>query len=74
MQLNMSGETIESLLYRENKPVLELKNELNGSGKRLDLPEVLTRDIVSPVKASVEGLDSLIKEIEDDQMDKIIYN
>ncbi len=38
-----------------------------------DLPEVLTRDIVSPVKASVEGLDSLIKEIEDDQMDKIIY-
>ncbi len=25
MQLNMSGETIESLLYRENKPVLELK-------------------------------------------------
>ncbi len=25
MQLNMSGETIESLLYRENKPILELK-------------------------------------------------
>ena len=38
-----------------------------------DLPEVLTRDIVSPVKESVEGLDSLIKEIEDDQMEKFIY-
>lgn len=25
MQLNMSGESIESLLYRENKPILELK-------------------------------------------------
>lgn len=29
-----------------------------------DLPEVLTRDIVSPVKTSVEGLDSIIKEYE----------
>ena len=38
-----------------------------------DLPEVLTRDIVSPVKASVEGLDSLIKEIEDEQMQKVIF-
>lgn len=38
-----------------------------------DLPEVLTRDIVSPVKASVEGLDSLIKEIEDEQMERTIY-
>lgn len=38
-----------------------------------DLPEVLTRDIVSPVKASVEGLDNLIKEIEEEQMKKVIY-
>lgn len=38
-----------------------------------DLPEVLTRDIVSPVKASVKGLDNLIKEIEDEQMQKIIF-
>ena len=38
-----------------------------------DLPEVLTRDIVSPVKASVEGLDNLIKEIEEEQLKKIIY-
>ncbi|NLN86030.1 MAG: HD domain-containing protein [Syntrophomonadaceae bacterium] len=29
-----------------------------------DLPEILTRDIVSPVKRSVEGLEELIKEIE----------
>lgn len=29
-----------------------------------DLPEVLTRDIISPVKGSVEGLDEIIKEIE----------
>jgi putative hydrolase of HD superfamily len=32
-----------------------------------DLPEVLTRDIVSPVKRSVEGLEELIKEIENEQ-------
>ena len=29
-----------------------------------DLPEVLTRDIVSPVKRSIEGLEDTIKEIE----------
>lgn len=33
-----------------------------------DLPEVLTRDIVSPVKRSVPGLDEVIKEIENRQM------
>ncbi|MBQ2891100.1 MAG: HD domain-containing protein [Clostridia bacterium] len=38
-----------------------------------DVPEVLTRDIVSPVKKSVEGLDELIKEIEDIQMKETIY-
>lgn len=38
-----------------------------------DLPEVLTRDIVSPVKASVAGLDDIIKEIEEVQMHKVIY-
>ncbi len=37
-----------------------------------DMPEVLTRDIVSPVKTSVKGLDYIIKEIEDDQMRKVI--
>lgn len=55
----------------------------NPCGKRLqnnffaglfhDLPEVLTRDIVSPVKNSVKGLDSIISEIEDEQMKEVIY-
>lgn len=35
-----------------------------------DLPEVLTRDIVSPVKRSVEGLEELIKEIENRQVEE----
>ena len=43
------------------------------SGLFHDLPEVLTRDIVSPVKASVKGLSSIISEIEDEQMREIIY-
>ena len=38
-----------------------------------DLPEVLTRDIISPVKMSVEGLDDLIKEYEKEQMNKEVY-
>ncbi len=38
-----------------------------------DLPEVLTRDIVSPIKTSVEGLDYIIKEYEKKQMENIIY-
>lgn len=38
-----------------------------------DLPEVLTRDIISPIKKSIEGLDDLIKEIEVEQMEKDVY-
>lgn len=38
-----------------------------------DLPEVLTRDIISPVKRSVEGLDDLIKEYEKEMMEKEVY-
>lgn len=34
-----------------------------------DLPEVLTRDITSPIKAAVEGLDDIIKEYERRQME-----
>ena len=33
-----------------------------------DLPEVLTRDIISPIKQSVEGLDELIKDLEQRQV------
>lgn len=38
-----------------------------------DLPEVLTRDIVSPVKKSVVGLDAIIKDIEDAQLDEKLF-
>ncbi len=38
-----------------------------------DLPEVLTRDIISPVKRSIEGLDEMIKEYEREQMEKEVY-
>ncbi len=38
-----------------------------------DLPEVLTRDIISPVKRSVGGLEDLIKEYEKEQMEKEVY-
>ena len=37
-----------------------------------DLPEVLTRDIISPIKRSVEGLDELIKDIEKRQVEEKI--
>jgi putative hydrolase of HD superfamily len=38
-----------------------------------DLPEVLTRDIINPVKRSVEGLKELIEEYERQEMEKKIY-
>ena len=38
-----------------------------------DMPEVLTRDIISPVKNSIDGLGELIKEIEDRQMEDMLY-
>lgn len=38
-----------------------------------DLPEVLTRDIISPVKRSVAGLGALIKEYEKEQMEQEVY-
>ncbi len=37
-----------------------------------DLPEVLTRDIISPIKRSIEGLEDLIKDIEQRQMEEIL--
>jgi putative hydrolases of HD superfamily len=39
-----------------------------------DLPESLTRDIISPVKSSIPGLDKMIKDIEKEFMEKGIYN
>jgi len=38
-----------------------------------DLPEVLTRDIVHPVKKSIGGLDNLIKQYEKECMEKEVY-
>lgn len=38
-----------------------------------DLPEVVTRDIVSPVKSSVEGLEEIIKDIEKKQIEEKIF-
>jgi putative hydrolase of HD superfamily len=38
-----------------------------------DMPEVLTRDIISPLKRSVEGLDEMIKEYEKEMMEKEVY-
>ncbi len=38
-----------------------------------DLPEVLTRDIVSPVKRSVAGLEDIIKDIEHRQLEERIF-
>ena len=37
-----------------------------------DLPEVHTRDIISPVKRSIEGLEETIKEIEQELLDESI--
>ena len=36
-----------------------------------DLPEVLTRDIISPIKSNVDGLGDLIKDFEKEEMKKI---
>ncbi len=38
-----------------------------------DLPEVLTRDIISPIKRGVKGIDSILKDIEDQQMQSVVF-
>jgi len=54
---------------------LEKINCINNyfTGLFHDLPEVLTRDIINPVKKSVKGLDELIKDYEVEEMEKKIY-
>jgi putative hydrolase of HD superfamily len=37
-----------------------------------DLPEVLTRDIISPVKRSVSGIEAIIKEYERMQIEEVL--
>ncbi|WDL75380.1 HD domain-containing protein [Helicobacter winghamensis] len=39
-----------------------------------DLPEILTRDIISPIKKNIEGLDAFIKEIEEEAVKEKILN
>lgn len=39
-----------------------------------DLPEILTRDIISPIKRSVKGLDEQIKQIEEEAVKEKILN
>ncbi|MCI5968993.1 HD domain-containing protein [Helicobacter sp.] len=39
-----------------------------------DLPEILTRDIISPIKKNVKGLDAFIKEIEEEAVREKILN
>jgi putative hydrolase of HD superfamily len=50
-------------------PCFKRKYNVFFGGLLHDLPEVLTRDIISPVKHSIEGLDSLIKKIENEQVE-----
>ncbi|MDE8731396.1 HD domain-containing protein, partial [Desulfovibrio desulfuricans] len=38
-----------------------------------DLPEVLTRDIISPVKQSISDLPKIIKEYEDKELVRRVY-
>lgn len=38
-----------------------------------DLPEVLTRDVINPVKRSVEGIGDIIKDYEKEEMERRIY-
>ena len=38
-----------------------------------DLPEVLTRDIINPVKRSIQGLEELIEKFEKDELARTIY-
>ncbi|HPQ37869.1 MAG TPA: HD domain-containing protein [Synergistaceae bacterium] len=53
-------------------PPLRGRNAFLG-GLFHDLPEVLTRDIISPVKRSVEGLEVLIEEYEREAMHSKVY-
>jgi len=38
-----------------------------------DLPEVLTKDIISPVKRAATGLDRFVKDFEREEMERRIY-
>lgn len=58
-------------LEKGSKPPRTVNNYFTGLFH--DLPEVLTRDIINPVKKAVEGIDELIKEYEKEEMETKIY-
>jgi len=60
------------LLTLELNPCEKRKYNNYFAGLFHDMPEVLTRDIISPVKNSVEGLGDLIKFIEDRHMEEVL--
>jgi len=60
------------LLTLQLEPCEKRKYNNYFAGLFHDMPEVLTRDIISPVKNSVEGLGDLIKSIEDRQMEEVL--
>jgi len=64
---------IFSYLYSMQMQVCE-KRRYNNFFSSLfhDLPEILTKDIVSPIKSSVEGLENIIKEFEKKQIENRI--
>jgi putative hydrolase of HD superfamily len=43
------------------------------SGLFHDLPEVLTRDVISPVKRAIPGLEDILKRYEVEEMEKNVY-
>ncbi|MBQ0002056.1 MAG: HD domain-containing protein [Treponema sp.] len=60
------------LLGRQNKPLLCEKRIFNNFFSALfhDLPEAVTRDIISPVKQATDELPSIVKHIEDEIVNK----
>lgn len=54
----------------DKKVCNKLKRNTFLGGLFHDLPEVLTRDIISPVKKSVKGLENIIKRIEKEQIEE----
>jgi putative hydrolases of HD superfamily len=61
------------LFSLENNACHKRKYNNYFTGLFHDLPEVLTRDIISPVKRSIEGISDLIKKYEKEMMQEIFY-
>ncbi len=61
------------ILTLENNPCPKRLYNNFFTGLFHDLPEVLTKDIISPIKTSVEGLEDIIKDYEEDQMKTRIF-